>query len=761
VKKPKKAPRPAARSSRPPTVMTEEALRDAIGRTRDAERLMEIGLELADRGLHDAAIRAYDAALLIAPDASVHYNRGNALHELGRREEAVDAHRAALARDPAFVKPMVNLADELMALGRTDEALSMAQMALAHDPDLPDALLHATRAETRLGRWDRALEHWALLHAFGFGPDAEDLRAAVDAARGSPDLLAEARALLRCAARRPGFSKSLKIRLYDDAARRAERAGAERPEAALVLARAFLNHPQRAAESERNARRALEADLPEAHTVMGYILGRSKDSAKDLREPWRLHSIAAERGVADSQFELSIYLDRGIGGPLDHAAARTWERRAADQGHQRALFNVASFAARGDFAPPDLGVAVEYYERAALAGSFEAAQRLAVMFGGGAGVAPDPERAVRWARVALSLESDGPLAVPDADRLAPPEGFEPYDAMPLADVALLAAAGASNIDGVRQALDDGASPDAYDPTAEMPVLMLAVLQRQDEVARLLLESGADPNAGASATHAGSLVGVSVLDIAQDEGRRELVDLLIAHGAVPPSPRGASRDRREKQSDVRGRAGSRATKSGKRRAGDSGGDLTEALRTAVDLGDVAEVRRLLAAGADPNTKNSLGTGSMLCMAAYAGDLELARALLDAGADPNLPDEAPLVLALDAGHYDAAELLAELGASPGHGAGSSRTALHHLLFLRPSARAVSWLLAHGADPDARDDAGDPPLLVAARDGHVEIVAVLLRGGTDPSAKNGVDSPLAAAKHYKHKKIIALLKEAGART
>jgi ankyrin repeat protein len=190
------------------------------------------------------------------------------------------------------------------------------------------------------------------------------------------------------------------------------------------------------------------------------------------------------------------------------------------------------------------------------------------------------------------------------------------------------------------------------------------------------------------------------------------------------------------------------------------DLVEAMRDAVFQSDLAEVKRLLAAGADPNTKNSLGTGSMLCMAAYADQREIALALLEAGANPNLADEAPLVLALSREHYELAELLLQRGADPGHGAGSTGSALSNLLSLRPAAKAVAWLLEHGADPNVRNKFGSPVLLQAVKNGLTEVVDVLIRAGADVNAQHGLDSPLASARYYKHKKIVALLEAAGAR-
>jgi len=61
-------------------------------------------------------------------------------------------------------------------------------------------------------------------------------------------------------------------------------------------------------------------------------------------------------------------------------------------------------------------------------------------------------------------------------------------------------------------------------------------------------------------------------------------------------------------------------------------------------DVAQVRRQLKAGANPNVRNKLETTPLL-EAAFHSNLEMIEALLDAGADPNAsgPDgQTPLML-----------------------------------------------------------------------------------------------------------------------
>lgn len=81
-----------------------------------------------------------------------------------------------------------------------------------------------------------------------------------------------------------------------------------------------------------------------------------------------------------------------------------------------------------------------------------------------------------------------------------------------------------------------------------------------------------------------------------------------------------------------------------------GDGTEPV-AAVGRGDEQDVRRLLEAGADPDTLTEDGL-PVLCRAIAAHDADVADALVEAGADPDrgLPDcTTPLERAVDGGSH----------------------------------------------------------------------------------------------------------------
>ena len=123
-------------------------------------------------------------------------------------------------------------------------------------------------------------------------------------------------------------------------------------------------------------------------------------------------------------------------------------------------------------------------------------------------------------------------------------------------------------------------------------------------------------------------------------------------------------------------------------------LCEAAKTK----NVAEIRRLLNDGANPNQANAKG-GTALIWAAFAGHTQIAKALLDSGANPN--QAAPkgltaLITAAIAGHTQIAKALLDGGANPNQ---------------------------------AKTD-GYTALMAAASNGHTQIAKVLLDGGANPN-------------------------------
>ena len=122
------------------------------------------------------------------------------------------------------------------------------------------------------------------------------------------------------------------------------------------------------------------------------------------------------------------------------------------------------------------------------------------------------------------------------------------------------------------------------------------------------------------------------------------------------------------------------------------------------------------GADINTRDEKGS-TLLHRAAHNGNVENARKFLEQKADPTLQDadgRTPLLLAAETGGsrgLKICELLLEHGARVDAAGSDGRTALH-LAAERGEVQMVQLLMAHHANPQLADTAGDTPEKLAQR-------------------------------------------------
>ena len=169
-------------------------------------------------------------------------------------------------------------------------------------------------------------------------------------------------------------------------------------------------------------------------------------------------------------------------------------------------------------------------------------------------------------------------------------------------------------------------------------------------------------------------------------------------------------------------------------------LDSPVADAAMRGDLAEVRSLLAAGADVNAAQGDGM-TALHWAADRGDPDLARMLLHAGAavDPvtRIGSYTPLHLAARTGSTAVAVLLLDSGADPAAAAPGSATTPLHLAAAAGSAELVTTLARRGADLDAREAVwGQTPLIFAASMNRANAIRALLAAGADPGITTRVE-------------------------
>jgi tetratricopeptide (TPR) repeat protein len=106
---------------------------------------------------HNLALELIDKALALKPSADAVNNRGNALQELKRYEEALASYDEAVSLKPDFAQAFNNRGVALQELRRLDEALSSYDKALALRPDYAEAYNKRGYALHDLNRLDEAL----------------------------------------------------------------------------------------------------------------------------------------------------------------------------------------------------------------------------------------------------------------------------------------------------------------------------------------------------------------------------------------------------------------------------------------------------------------------------------------------------------------------------------------------------------------------------------------------------------------------------
>ncbi len=151
------------------------------------------------------------------------------------------------------------------------------------------------------------------------------------------------------------------------------------------------------------------------------------------------------------------------------------------------------------------------------------------------------------------------------------------------------------------------------------------------------------------------------------------------------------------------------------------------------GLAAITRRLIALGADPNTRfpwlhHNVRRPVLWGASRHVRSLPLVAALLDAGADPN--DGVTLPLAASAGDIAVLDALRARGANVDQAwATDGATSLYAILNWSRTPDGVVWLLEHGADPNAVfAENGETPLHVVARAWDVPLAQAMLAHGAD---------------------------------
>lgn len=281
--------------------------------------------------------------------------------------------------------------------------------------------------------------------------------------------------------------------------------------------------------------------------------------------------------------------------------------------------------------------------------------------------------------------------------------------------ALLSAVQQQNHTMVEQLLDYGVPADNV---GERNLLTVAIVNNDFTSVRLLLMFGADANAK-------DKDGFTPLFSATQASFFEAAQLLLKYGADPNISAGPYDENPFARSLNSGQTPfvELFLKYGANTDTVMGNGNTPFIQAITKTVAIKLVDLMLMYNADPNCKNGRGE-SALFRAINAERLDIVAALIDHGADPDLP--GPKHMLWPSVHQPRTlELLLERGAQLQRTPG-----VLELATSINSLEAVSILLKHGADPNAKKDGIFTPLCTAIRDNHADLVDLMLAAGADPN-------------------------------
>lgn len=308
------------------------------------------------------------------------------------------------------------------------------------------------------------------------------------------------------------------------------------------------------------------------------------------------------------------------------------------------------------------------------------------------------------------------------------------------------------------------------PAANEDSPLQAAIEKPDyEIAKLLLERGANPNRRGKTNSTPLLYAVAV-------GNVELVTLLLEHGANPNTPGAdgltplhkALTDCAEVARAIIVPEGSLPGASGKRVKLDVEIEAPGGWRAIHFAAKSAELTASLLELDPPPDVNAVLTGSRataLMLACSAGESEAVAWLLKAKADTTLLDSDGLT----ALHYaasgdkdapDIARVLVNSGIPSNARASDQSTPLYCAIRKGNHDTAVYLLHDAAAHPKLYGGTMHSPLQAAAFVGDRDLAVELLDANADPNAQGGsLGSPLNAAAYKGHHELAELLLDRGA--
>ncbi len=130
------------------------------------------------------------------------------------------------------------------------------------------------------------------------------------------------------------------------------------------------------------------------------------NSVKDTLSPAQSYlswKAAAEKGDTNSQYNLGLVYEQGLGTAVDLQQAARWYKKASMQGHAVAAYNLATMAHQGHGMKADIKMAKHWYEFAAKKGYLLAQASLGFLYATENTPFTDVKKAVYWFNRAAKL----------------------------------------------------------------------------------------------------------------------------------------------------------------------------------------------------------------------------------------------------------------------------------------------------------------------------------------------------------------------
>jgi TPR repeat protein len=142
----------------------------------------------------------------------------------------------------------------------------------------------------------------------------------------------------------------------------------------------------------------------QANENANFEAGIAAYQANDLPLAYKKFLAAAKEGHADSQFNVALMYEQGIGVSKDEKEAVVWYGKAASQGSAAAQFNLGVLYENGRGTKIDFAKANEFYRKASVQGDALAIGNLGMLYVRGQGVKENKVAGVALLLVSATLD---------------------------------------------------------------------------------------------------------------------------------------------------------------------------------------------------------------------------------------------------------------------------------------------------------------------------------------------------------------------